>query len=238
MPSSTTDLQSSDSFSIAQVSSQTHPHSSPPHFKTPKKLTLIAKHTIFSLALTQNEKYLIADQGSRSIRVINVDTGDSYEEHIIGSKEKMSSPECVFSQHAIFCGTERAQPELALYKVTGQKLKLKHRVILKAEEKFTNEIMVSVQRIEDMIGDFERILCASSHRRVFLLHVTPKKLNLMREFDLSFTGQFRLQFGVKTLYSKGNFAVFYTDNYEKKNCVLKFLSFEDKEEGETFIYDI
>ena len=38
------------------------------------------KHTIFSLTLTRNEKYLIADQGTRSIRVINVDDGSSYEE--------------------------------------------------------------------------------------------------------------------------------------------------------------
>ena len=40
----------------------------------------IAKHTIFSLTLTNNEKYLVADQGTRSIRIINVDVGTSYEE--------------------------------------------------------------------------------------------------------------------------------------------------------------
>jgi hypothetical protein len=55
---------------------------------------------------------------------------------IIGSKEKMSSPECMFSQHVVFCGTERSVPTLALYKVTSSKLEIKDEIVLKTDRKF------------------------------------------------------------------------------------------------------
>lgn len=140
----------------------------------------------------------------------------------------MSNPECMFKQHVVFCGTQRSQPTLALYKVTKTKLALKDEITLKTDRKFQNEIMVSIKRI-DKQAKFERLLGCSSHRRLFLLHVTPKKFHLAREFDLSFPGQFQLQFGVKTLYTMGDFAVFYTDNFEKKNCVVRFLGYDSAE---------
>lgn len=145
----------------------------------------------------------------------------------------MSNPECFFKRHVVFCGTERAQPELSLYKIYNNRIELQTNLILKnPEEQFKNEIMISTKKI-DKKGKYERLLVASSHRRLFLVHVTPKKFYLNREFDLSFPSFFRLQFGVKTLYSKGNFAVFYTDNNEKKNCVLRFLGYDTEELGDT-----
>lgn len=99
----------------------------------------------------------------------------------------MSNPECMFSQHVVFCGTQRSMPTLALYKITKTKLAIQDEITLKTERKFQNEIMVSIKRI-DQQGDFERLLTCSSHRRLFLLHVTPKKFHLAREFDLSFPG--------------------------------------------------
>lgn len=144
----------------------------------------------------------------------------------------MSNPECFFQRSVVFCGTERAQPQLALYKIMPDRLVLKSEFVLKSDQKFQNEIMISMKRV-DKKDKYERLLAATSHRRLFLLHVTPKKFYLNREFDLSFPNFFRLQFGVKTLFSKGNFAVFYTDNHEKKNCVLRFLGFDTEEEGDT-----
>jgi hypothetical protein len=101
----------------------------------------------------------------------------------------MSNPECMFGQHVVFCGTERSVPTLALYKVTSSKLELKDEITLKTDRKFQNEIMISIKKIDKQEG-FERLLTCSSHRRLFLLHVTPKKFHLAREFDLSFSGQF------------------------------------------------
>lgn len=148
----------------------------------------------------------------------------------------MSNPECFFKRHVVFCGTERAQPQLALYKVLPDRLVLKSEIVLKSDKKVQNEIMVSLKRV-DKQKKYERILAASSHRRLFLIHVTPKQFFLNREFDLSFPSFFRLQFGVKTLFSKGDFAVFYTDNYEKKNCVLRFLGFDSDELGDTTLIE-
>ena len=144
----------------------------------------------------------------------------------------MSNPECLFNCHVVFCGTQRSVPTLALYKVTSSKLELKDEITLKTERKFQNEIMISIKRI-DKQNDFERLLTCSSHRRLFLLHVTPKKFHLAREFDLSFPGQFQLEFGVKTLYTKGDYAVFYTDNNQKKDCVIRFLGYDNPEQGDT-----
>jgi hypothetical protein len=146
----------------------------------------------------------------------------------------MSNPECLFKRHVVFCGTERAQPQLALYKITPTRLVLKDEIVLETDQRFNNEIMISMQRMDKQDG-YERLLAASSHRRLFLVHVTPKKFYLHREFDLSFPSFFRLRFGVKTLYARGDFAVFYTDNHEKKNCVLRFLGYDSEEEGNTFL---
>lgn len=95
----------------------------------------------------------------------------------------------MFNQHVVFCGTQRSVPTLALYKVTKTRLKLLDEIVLKTNKKFQNEIMVSIKRI-DKQKKFERLLGCSSHRRLFLLHVTPKKFRIAREFDLSFPGQF------------------------------------------------
>jgi len=148
----------------------------------------------------------------------------------------MSNPECLFKQHVVFCGTERAQPQLALYKVAKTRLILKDEIVLETSQRFNNEIMISMTRIDKKDG-YERLLAASSHRRLFLLHVTPKKFFLNREFDLSFPNFFRLQFGVKTLYARGDYAVFFTDNHEKKNCVLRFLGYDTEEQGDTIEFE-
>jgi hypothetical protein len=33
----------------------------------------------------------------------------------------------------------------------------------------------------------------------------------------------------------GDFAVFFTDNYQKKNCVVRFLGYDDPQEGDTIL---
>lgn len=60
----------------------------------------------------------------------------------------MSNPECMFSQHVVFCGTERSVPTLALYKVTSSKLEMKDEIVLTTDRKLQNEIMVSIKKID------------------------------------------------------------------------------------------
>ena len=42
---------------------------------------VITRHSVFDIQLTSDNKSLIIDQGARSIRVVNVQTGQTFEEH-------------------------------------------------------------------------------------------------------------------------------------------------------------
>lgn len=73
------------------------------------------------------------DRATRNVRIL---AASLTLPDIIGSKEKMSNPECMFSQHVVFCGTERSVPTLALYKVTSSKLEMRDEIVLKTDRKF------------------------------------------------------------------------------------------------------
>lgn len=144
----------------------------------------------------------------------------------------MSSPEALEHENIVlFSGTERSVPEIAMYEVTNSKLVLKDKIFFESTKYLNKEYIVSIQNIDMKNKFINRVLAVSTHRRVFLIHAACNKMKLAVELDFTLSGLGKLEFGVKTLYAHGDYAVFYTDNKDKKNCVLRFLGEKSQVKG-------
>ena len=185
----------------------------------------VSRISAFDMSITADNGRLVIDLGARSIFVIDLQGGPSMEEHIDASKEKLSSPLCLTNPYfVLFSGKERHSPIVSLYRLKNLQLQLISSLVFESSPQ-TNEIVVAMRILETNLG-VDRVLVATSHRRLYVVQITSKGvMKKEAEFDLSIPGRGKIEQGVRTLYAKNQYALFFTDNKDKTNTVVKFIGF-------------
>lgn len=163
---------------------------------------------IFDMQITADDKYLIVDQGSRSVRIVDVDTGKSFEQFLDASKEKMSRPLCLTdSQAVLFSGTVRSAPMISLFKLESDSLVLRSNLVFEGfKVSDGKEYVAGMVKMENIQVGIDRVSIVTTHRRIFILQIDTKNgcATVEAELDLSFKQRHKIEMGVKSLYFGGN----------------------------------
>ena len=179
---------------------------------------------IFDMQLTADDRYLIVDEGSRSIRIIDTTTRQSFEQFLDASKEKMSRPLCLSDpQYVIFSGIIRSTPMVSLFKHKSGTLELRTTLVFEGfKVSDGKECVAGMVKIAMIREGIERVCIVTSHRRIFILQINTvsERILVESELDLSFKQRHKIEMGVKSLHFGGSTLLFYTDNKDKPTTRL------------------
>lgn len=179
---------------------------------------------IFDMSLTSDDKRLLVDQGKRNIRVIDVETGDSFVEFLDNSKEQMSKPLCLSDPTMVlFSGITRSIPMISLFRLGKTSLDLLGSYEIEGGSALNGKEgvagMILLPKSENQV---DRIATITTLRRLFIFRVNPSKVKLEVEasLDLTYSQRYRIEMGVKSFHFGNNKLLFFTDNREKPTTRL------------------
>ena len=136
------------------------------------------RKAISNLVITCDDRYLIVDQGTRSVKVIDLRKEfTDFDHHIDNSKEKLTlvKPSATSPDILFFSGNERLIPCISAFRIVpGQKLELIQTVKLTFEQVVRSIILLSTPETDPKsTNNSETVLALNSEGKVASISADP-----------------------------------------------------------------